>query len=90
MRKLLFPVLITGVFSLVSFTYANQPERIANDTKVEIETYVSDYDETVNCRWRTCTGSGPDRQCGEWTYGTCEKGSDGTLTPNTLSIADNN
>lgn len=73
---------------LASFTYADQPEPKVNNEIVEVETYIGE-DETVNCRWRTCTVSGGTRDCGDWTYGTCEKGPDGTLTPNTLTQAPN-
>lgn len=80
MRKLFYPLMLVLAFSLVSFTYANQPETKDNQQTFEIESYDS-YDETVNCRWRSCRTVNGVRECDEWTYGQCEKDGNGNLTP---------
>ncbi len=86
MKKIFLSAICILALSLVSFSYANDSN--TKDTLIyEVESFTSE-DDTVNCRWRTCTISGGERTCGEWTNGTCEKDGNGTLTPNKAIIAE--
>ena len=84
MKKLFFSILTIVAFTLMSFT---------NDTKKDSEILMSEAlqiealnetsnDDTVRCRWRTCTYVNGELQgCSEWTYGNCDKDENGKLTP---------
>jgi hypothetical protein len=57
-------------------------DNIAEESYLQIEVISEDASiDRVKCKWRTCTYVNGELQgCSEWTYGECDKDSNGKLT----------
>ncbi|MDP5105864.1 MAG: hypothetical protein NWQ31_06810 [Polaribacter sp.] len=84
MKKLFF-VFALG-FGLMNFTTLNEVNDIIEPNNIQIELLDTETTASndVPCRWRTCIyENGVKTGCSEWTYGECNKDSNGKLTVKT-------
>lgn len=83
MKKIIFSLIAIASITLMSFSENKKTPVYENEFK-NIEIQIIDnipLSDNVKCKWRTCSVySDGSKECGEWTFGKCNKDENGKLT----------